>query len=114
MREPSVDWNWDPRKPWTIPTEWSWVYHLCAPLPGVAPEEEVVHLYIGVTDNLRARMKQHSRKWWWASVDFKLCEWLPFHTRAEANQAERDMILDYEPEMNRHGLWTRNRQAVDN
>lgn len=84
----------------TAPDAGHWVYHLVARLPGVDPEYDVAHVYIGVTSNLQRRLKTHARKWWWQAIDGALCEFLEFPSRAIAEQAERELIELYEPAVN--------------
>jgi hypothetical protein len=48
-------------------------------------------------------MADHSRKWWWPTIEFSLCEWEEHPTRADAEASERDMIRWYQPAMNRAG-----------
>lgn len=87
----------------SLPNSGHFVYHLCGLKPGVDPEEDTVSIYVGVTSDLRSRMRAHSRKWWWALVVPDLCELLEMPTRPEANALERSMIGWYLPEMNRAG-----------
>jgi hypothetical protein len=79
------------------------VYHLCARLRGVAPEQEVAHVYVGVTSNLPARIRAHSRKWWWPTIDADLSCLEAFPTRADAEAYERQLIHWHQPAMNRAG-----------
>lgn len=79
------------------------VYHLCGRLPGVDPEEAIAHVYVGVTSNLRARLRTHARKWWWPVIDLDLGEYIEHPTRAEAEADEAEMIRWLQPAMNRAG-----------
>lgn len=79
------------------------VYHLCTQLPGISPVEKIAHIYVGVTNNPRRRFAEHARKWWWWAVDLRLSEIIGYPTRQEAESAERQMIHDYQPAMNRAG-----------
>jgi hypothetical protein len=79
------------------------VYHLCGVIPGVDPDEDTASIYVGVTSNLRHRLRAHSRKWWWTAVVPELCEFGPYLTRAEAEDAEKASIRFYQPAMNRAG-----------
>ena len=79
------------------------VYHLVAALPGVDPEQATASVYVGVTADLRSRLRAHSRKWWFATVVPELCEFSEHATRAQAEAAERAMIRWYQPAMNRAG-----------
>lgn len=79
------------------------VYFLCARKAGHDPAEAIVYVYVGVTSDLRSRMRAHSRRWWWPGIDHDLTAFVEFPTRAEANTAERDAIELHQPEMNRAG-----------
>lgn len=61
-------------------------------------EDEMVSIYIGVTSNLRARMRDHGRKWWWPMVN--CVEFVEQPSRAEAERWEREMIAFYNPDLN--------------
>lgn len=53
-------------------------------------------IYVGVTDNLKARMGHHARKQpWWPEVARKTIEWYP--NRAEAEAAETQVIEEEHP-----------------
>lgn len=79
------------------------VYHLCGVIPGVDPEERLAHIYVGVTNDVRQRMRAHSRKWWWALVVPEHSEFLEYQERKDAEACERDLIRMYQPEVNRAG-----------
>lgn len=101
----------DPATPFTdelidaLPRSGHFVYQLVGRLPGIDPfEGDAAQLYVGVTGNLRARLRAHSRKWWWVVVDYSLCAFDDHsQTRVEAEQLERDMIRMFQPAMNRAG-----------
>lgn len=79
------------------------VYHLCGLIPEVDPEERLAHIYVGVTNDVRQRMRAHSRKWWWPLVVPQWCEFTEHQDRAAAEAHEREMIRWYQPEVNRAG-----------
>lgn len=87
-----------------LPTEGHWVYHLCGVLPNVDPREELEDIYVGVTSNLRQRIRSHSRKWWFVAVVRDLSEFIEVPTRQQAEALERDLIRLYEPAINIVGL----------
>lgn len=87
----------------SLPQVGHFTYHLAARLPGVDPEEGVAHVYVGVTSNLRQRLRSHARKWWWQAVDLDLCDFEEHATRQEAERVEADLIRWYQPAMNRAG-----------
>ncbi len=86
-----------------LPSCGHFVYHLCGIKPGYTPEEDIVSIYIGVTSDLRARLRGHARKWWWIAVVPSLCEFTDYAFREEAEMWERIYIRQYQPEMNRAG-----------
>lgn len=86
-----------------LPTNGHYVYRLSARIPGVDPEWHMQTVYIGVTSNLRRRMREHSRRWWWAAVDYDLSEFVDYPTRAAANAAELREIDADQPPINRAG-----------
>ena len=56
-------------------------------------------LYVGLTDNLGARLDEHANsKPWWGDVTRRTAEWLP--SRVEARKAEAAAILNEEPRYN--------------
>jgi predicted GIY-YIG superfamily endonuclease len=56
-------------------------------------------LYVGLTDNLGARLDEHAKsKPWWGEVTRRTAEWLP--SRIEARKAEAAAILHEEPRYN--------------
>lgn len=79
------------------------VYHLCAPDP--SDPEAVVHLYVGVTSNLRQRLRQHSRKAWWPLVDLDSSEFIEHPDRESADEDEVLLIGWYQPVVNRRGVY---------
>lgn len=87
----------------TLPNQGHWTYALFARVPGVDPEEKVQPVYVGVTDDLRSRLRAHSRKWWWRALDLELSELLSYPTRDAAERAERESIRSWQPAMNRSG-----------
>lgn len=63
-------------------------------------------LYVGITDNPRARFKQHAaHKSWWGKVSMREIEWLD--SRHEAEVAELTAIYRERPLHNVHGNFTR-------
>ncbi len=100
-------WGEEPRRDsrWieSLPNVGHFVYHLIGYKPGVSSEEAVEHIYVGVTSNLRSRMKSHSRKWWWTAVVPDLCYFDERPTRKEAEAEERVCIREDQPAMNRAG-----------
>lgn len=88
----------------SMPDEGHWVYHLCGRIPGVDPEECLADIYVGVTSNLRQRLRSHSKKWWFVAVERDLSEFLEMPTRQAACDLERNLIQFYEPSMNIMGL----------
>lgn len=86
-----------------VPNVGHFVYTLNARLPGVDPEQDFAHVYVGVTSQLRDRLRSHARKWWWSALDLDLSEFLEFPTRRAAELAERDLIRSYQPAINRAG-----------
>lgn len=105
MHDASSNPVWFPDRPLNlVPDDGEHVvYHLCGELPRVDPEEDIAHLYVGVTSHFRQRMRAHSRKWWWPLVRLDLCELLLYDTRSEAEAAEADLIRWYQPQVNRAG-----------
>lgn len=79
------------------------VYRLYGVLPGAPPEWEIAPIYVGVTRNLKARMRSHSKRWWWAAVRLDLSEVTGHATRAEALAEELAMIRELHPPMNKDG-----------
>ena len=75
-------------------------YMLFAPIPGVCPYEELATVYVGVTSNLRARMRSHSRKWWWDSILRDCCEFAEWPSREMAERMERRSIQFSNPDLN--------------
>lgn len=75
-------------------------YMLVAPIPGMCPYEEVATVYVGVTSNLRARMRSHSRKWWWQCVLRDGCEFAEWPSREMAERMERRSIHFQNPDLN--------------
>lgn len=60
-------------------------------------------LYVGITDNLKVRFRQHrAKKAWWPEVTRKTVEWYP--TRAEARAAELTAIRTEDPRHNVEGV----------
>lgn len=100
-------WGDEPRRDsrWIddLPSTGQFVYHLCGLKPGVHPEEDIESIYVGETGNLRARLRAHSRKWWWIAIVPDLCEFDSHSTRKDAEAMERNMIRWYQPAMNRAG-----------
>lgn len=77
------------------------VYSLHAIIPGVCPiMEDSACVYIGVTSNLRARIRSHSRKWWWPRIHPDLVEFIEYPTRAAAERAEAWGIKEHDPDLN--------------
>lgn len=56
-------------------------------------------LYVGITDNYGARMRQHADKHWWAEV--RSIAVTEYATRATAAEAEVEAIVDESPKYNR-------------
>ena len=57
-------------------------------------------VYIGITDDVGRRMKQHREKHWWPNADgWVEVTW--YDTRAEAAAAEKDAIQNEHPRWNR-------------
>lgn len=81
------------------------VYTLRARKPGVDLDDIDDHycVYIGVTSNLRQRLRTHSRKWWAAAVDPAVCDFEDFPSREYAEYIESRAIRFNCPEMNRAG-----------
>lgn len=85
-----------------LPKVGHFVYWLATVPPGQTVETcELV--YIGVTSSLRARLRAHSRKWWWPTIDPTLLYLEQHATRREANIAEAEQIHWFQPAMNRAG-----------
>lgn len=85
-----------------LPSVGHFVYWLAAVPPG-ASVESCVLVYVGVTSSLRARLRAHSRKWWWPVIDPELAYFEQHESRAAANAAESRDIHLYQPAMNRAG-----------
>ena len=75
-------------------------YMLFGATPGVCPYEAAAPIYVGVTSNLRAQMRAHSKKWWWSCVLRDRVELVEHQTRADAEDWERRMIADENPDLN--------------
>ncbi len=80
-----------------------WVYFLNAAIPGEPDDGATQSVYVGVTSNLRARLLQHSRKWWWSAICPDLCYFDSYVQRSDAEEAEKEAIREYQPAMNRAG-----------
>lgn len=78
------------------------VYWLATIPPGRDAERAEL-IYVGVTSDLRSRMRSHSRKWWWPVIDLGLLALEEHPSRQEANEAESRDIHLYQPAMNRAG-----------
>lgn len=51
-----------------------------------------------------ARLRAHSRKWWWPLVSYQLASILWRSSRAEAEALEARLIHEYRPSINRAGI----------
>lgn len=77
------------------------VYSLYAIRPGVCPVmEEMAPVYVGVTSNLRQRMRAHAKRWWWSSIPADAVEFIEYPTREIADRAEMQTIRDLNPDLN--------------
>lgn len=77
------------------------VYYLHAAVPGVCPYAgSSVTVYVGVTSNLRARMRAHSKRWWWQCVLRDLVEFEECQSREHAEFEERRGIHFDNPDLN--------------
>lgn len=66
-------------------------------------------LYVGITDDYLARMRQHSEKSWWSEV--RLADRQEFPTRMAAADAERIAIANENPKHNKAGATKRAKPA---
>lgn len=96
------DLEWEPEELATLPgLGRHFVYYLHAIIPGVCPiMQDSACVYIGVTSNLRARMRSHSQKWWWLRIHPDLVEFDEHPTRAEAEVSEARAIAMWNPDLN--------------
>lgn len=94
--------EWEPEEFASLPGPGRhFVYYLHAILPGVCPiMQDSACVYIGVTSNLRARMRNHSQKWWWRSIHPDLVEFDEQPSRAVAEIEEARAIATYNPDLN--------------
>lgn len=75
------------------------VYSLYAGTP-----DEPVCVYVGVTSNLRARVRAHAKKWWARTIDLNLSEFEEYPTRSQANAEELRAIRLKRPHANIVGV----------
>lgn len=57
-------------------------------------------VYVGITDDMAKRMRNHQEKSWWTEVAW--VETTPFETRGHAVDAEKDAIAKLKPKYNKH------------